>query len=306
MERAIIQENAAQIYHTTEIPPALLEEANSLYLSSRSSLILKPNQELARTHICCVLAGEKVPSPPADISRPPIPPAQYQKLLKQFRSALIPPSTPKRAKRKTRADVSKYIEPEEENTRYDDDDEFELKNDDLNLELNEEEADFQLDEEEEEFLTPRKVPPASNRYGSPSPRKPSTRSARGVQPKIANVEELAEEIGLEEGTQLTVVHAFTLYEDLVKEKWGLVYGLLVVITDRTEPCQGTKNEWRINRVFDKVCPIIIDKPEWRSWCERIVRNQSWLSKYAQKSENTLDLIGSAGGWGMGVEFELAS
>lgn len=312
MERSIIEENIKSIYHIDAVPLQLMSKAESLYFQSTTLLPLKPNQEPARIHLSCVTAKEmlsSMPIPTPDISRPPIPPTQYKKLLNQFRAALLPnntvieePKTPRR-KRTARMKPSNFSELEL-GVDFDDDDNY------VDNHLTGAEFKDQTSEDENyelQFSTPRKRAPITARFGSPSPRKSLTRSPRkGVPPpNKALIETLGLQMGIQKVTIDAVIHAYNVYIGMVKDSWGLLYGLFIVIVERVEPRLGTSNENSISKVFrTNSLPQDIDTHEWRSWCERIIAGQTWICQIAQNSEKSPDLLGSAGGWGLGVEFSL--
>lgn len=314
MDRDIVEQNARLVLRSENVPPKVVALADSLSLQSTTRISLKPNQEPARIHICCALAVEKLGTrldlPLPDTQRPPIPPAQYIKLLNQFRSVLIPescePKTPtkrktpaastlKRTPRAARSKAVNYLKDEVDGDFGGDEEEEAIV--DLRLAQDEE------DEDEIRFSTPRKRPPSGPRLESPSPKKSPRKKISG--PQLKDIEALAVRMGLERRTIDAVLQAFSQFCDLVKDSWGLAYGLLCVISDRAEPVVGQEHERRLIRGMGELVPMVhVDRDEWINWVDKIVTGQTWIMNISSKSEPQPTLIGAPGGWGMGVEFKL--
>lgn len=114
-------------------------------------------------------------------------------------------------------------------------------------------------------------------------------------------------MGLARATIDAVVSAHAQYVALVKDPWGLAYGLYLTVAERAEPKVGSENERRLNRAFGEVAPgVYVDRNEWVRWAEKIVAGQSWLLRIATKPEPSPPLCGAPGGWGLGVEFCLVA
>jgi len=295
----IAEQNLRLVLQTQEAPPSILvKQAESYNFQSTTAVPLKPNQEPARIHICCVLAVEKLMDklqlPAPDTKKPPIPPAQYKKLLNQFRMLLAPgepgtPQKPPRTPQKTPLSASRTPRSTRSTMNFDD----------LDLVFKEE-------DQGEEFQTPSKRPPTGARAGSPSPRKsPKKSPKKGSAPTDQLLDSIGVKMGLQRPTIDAAIHAYHQYSELVKDQWGLVFGLFAIVSERAEPKQGSENELRLVRAMGQLVPhVYVDRGEWINWTSKIVTGQTWIMNISQTPEPQPALVGAPGGWGLGVEFVL--
>lgn len=175
----------------------------------------------------------------------------------------------------------------------------------VDLKLTRDEYDDEDEDEDEglKFTTPRKRPPSGPRLNSPSPRKSPRKKASTPEP--SDIEALAVRMGLERRTIDAVLQSFAQFCAMVKDPWGLVYGLLCIISDRAEPLVGQEHERRLIKAMGELVPMVhIDREEWINWVDKIVTGQTWIMNISSRPEPQPKLIGLPGGWGLGVEFEL--
>lgn len=315
-------ENAKLVLRSPHVPPKLVGLINSYYLQSSTSIPLKPNQEPARAHLCSVLAveqlGEKLNLPLPDTRNPPIQPNQYTKLLQQFRSVLCPsaaaaslPSTPSKPKRSARARAVSDLRVEMDEYEGEDDDEFSDQ-----YELSDSESPRKRPPSSSANVTPRKSPrksrsatpnrsspvkaaqsPASqvNLFSnSPSKASPSKKKVSPPTPDL--IDAIGVRMSLDRKTIDAVKFAHGKYLDLVKDVWGLVYGLFVVIAERAEPKVGIEHERRLVKSMGELAPRVeVDREEWINWVNKIVTGQSWIMEIAPEEPQPV-LAGSAGEW----------
>lgn len=310
-------ENAKLVLRSPHVPPKLAGLINSYYLQSSTSIPLKPNQEPARAHLCSVLAveqlGEKLNLPLPDTRNPPIQPNQYTKLLQQFRSVLCPsvaaaslPRTPSKPKRSARARAVSDLRVEMDEYEGEDDDEFSDQ-----YELSDSESPRKRPPLSSANVTPRKSPRKS-RSATPNRSSPvkaaqspasqvnlfsGSPSKKKVSPPMPDlIDAIGVRMSLDRKTIDAVKFAHGKYLDLVKDVWGLVYGLFVVIAERAEPKVGIEHERRLVKSMGELAPRVeVDREEWINWVNKIVTGQSWIMEIAPEEPQPV-LAGSAGGW----------
>ena len=249
------------------VPARVINRASKLVLQSGTTVNLKPNEEPARSYICVYLAVqahlekeglEMVPP------RPPVPPAQFRKLVDIFRTKLgiedeysaqddTPPLTPRKRQRSAPT-------------------------------------------------TPQKTPRTARTPGRTPSKTPSRTPRKGLRetgPGEQDIMALGEHLSLKPETVKAITHGYQLYKDLVKDQWGLVLGLAYVVTSRAEPDQ---NQLAERLVASVPLPQVNDRlNEWVHWASKIVTGQTWISKVAVEPEPIKTLYSGPGDWGIPLE-----
>jgi hypothetical protein len=88
-----------------------------------------------------------------------------------------------------------------------------------------------------------------------------------------------------------VAHGYRMYNNLVKDRWGLLCGLIYVITSRAQP-ELIGDDSR--RVFEyKILQLVPEKitlevvEEWVLWAQRIVADQTWVRKISSSDAKAI-------------------
>lgn len=232
-------------------PPELVGLANNLGLQSLQKVQgLKPEEESARYYVCSYLAVEKcidsLSLSQPDSKRAPVPPRVFTNLLSRFRHALFRDGSPVRIPSKNRIVVSRSnsISPVKQ---------------------------MVLGDKRDRDVSPSPSPSPVKRRGI----------AKDSDPKSHDLENIGEALALSDVTTEAISHGYRLYNNLVKERWGLLCGLIYVITDKAQP-ELLESSGRVSfrdKLLQLVRQVTVEKlEEWISWTEKIVTDQTWVRK----------------------------
>jgi origin recognition complex subunit 6 len=253
-EKQMIQTALERVLPTIEggIPQEVFNTTQDFCFESRNKIsTLKSHEEVARHAVCAHLAVEKYMTslnlPIPSTRQAPVPAKVYNKLLNVFRKTLMPNSesplkTP--SKKRTQPDLS---------------------------------------------VTPTRTPTPSpmkrkivstnpSPAASPSPSKRQRGGPKSTDPKAEDIEVVCSRLKINTDALDAIAYGYKQYNNLVKDRWGLLCGLIYVITSKAQP----QLVW--NQKIPFTTKIIHSVPntsadqleEWIPWAEKIVGDQSWV------------------------------
>ncbi|ANB15932.1 Origin recognition complex subunit 6 [Sugiyamaella lignohabitans] len=258
-----------------QFPKELISLSNSLLSQSKANVSsLKPDEEIARMTLCCHLAIERLTDsfnfPPPSTKKVPVPPKVYQNLLRLFRNALprrgsaspvklSAPSTPtKRPSPLKRAHLpDREGSPTPQRKK---------------LNLNE-----GTRSDEGEDLNDVK----SNTQGKATPSPVKRRGlAKETDPTPNDLHRIADGLQISDHAKNAVAFGYKKYNNLVKDRWGLLCGLFYVVCSRAHPellVNQRRLENNIMSYAGDYSRMNDDKmAEWIIWADKIVADQSWI------------------------------
>lgn len=250
----------------TEFPSELRSLASSLNMKSNQLIQnLKPSEEPARFFICTLLAAEQLEVamnlPAPDIKQAPVAPRTFTKLLNVFRIALFPnaiqPSTPSKKTRSPRKQPtespSRHSPAVTKRTTWD---------------AIASQADAELERE-----TPQPSPTKKAKIVRGGPKSGDPRKSRVV--------EICQELGIGENPTDAIIRSYRMYNSLVKDRWGLLCGIIVVIASKSHPRLFDKGPQGFYTKLIRISHTSMNQAkldEWISWSSRIISDQSWVKR----------------------------
>lgn len=266
--RTQIQTALRNLYPQTEsFPSELISLAAALVVRSEQLLPrLKPDEEIARIFICSLLASEQTEVtmnlPPPDTSKSPLAPRTFKKLTVTFRSVLYPNQlqATKAATRPRKRQAAAQSPASKKRAMSGHDDLLEIAN----------------STDETLGLSPQK--PAL----APTPKKKIVRGGpKSDDPRKSKVIEICRVLGIGDAPTEAIIRAYKQYNNLVKDRWGLLCGIIVVIATKANlklienGTQGFYN--RLIRISHY--GMTMEKlEEWVGWSNRIISDQSWVKR----------------------------
>lgn len=299
MDKAVLEAAVEAVLPDCQTPGRLLARASRLLLRSKTALHLKPSEEPARVHLCVVVAcemlQEKFDLPDPSLSKLPIQPNAYSKLLDRFRNELNPDHlgldspqiTPVRTPGRGESRSSPTpVTP----TR--------LFRGSGSPPMEQSPSPRKRQLPSKEVPTPTKESPTKRRNQNPT--KLTLKDA-------AAVSKLCKVLGVTAATEEAVQFAYDKYSSLVTDSWGLTLGLTFVTVERAEPelCENLMDKMvsAAVRTQPKLRPDDERSrlEEWIHWARQILTSQTWLSKISMVPEPQPQVRGSAGGWDIKLE-----
>lgn len=260
-----------------DFPKELTQLTSNLYLQSKQKITgLKPDEETARMVVCAHMAVEKLINkgnkelPMPSSRQAPLSARAYAKLLGIFRSELLPDfqSPVKTPKRVSILRTPTKASPQTPLTAY-------------------------ITEAEPATVTPSS---SIKRRGLP----------KSTDPKSEDIRTMCMALGLRDEAQNAVDYGYRTYNGVVKERWGLLCGLIYVIASRAQPdfvAAKSRNSFETKVVQLAHSSMNIDKMlEWIKWSERIVGDQSWVRKLISPKHRPRQKRKPASGVGNMVSF----
>lgn len=264
-------------------PPEFQNEALGLVRQSHQCVIgLKPTEEPARAYICTMLAAERyeisLNLPQPDITKSTVPPRTYKKLVKLFREALFPgsiqASSPmRRQKRAASAGTSTATQRRSSRTV--------TPTASAVVSPSKPRGDVVQDLAEIASLTDAALNIKTTTKAAPAKRKIVRGGPKSGDPRKSRVYELCREMGISDSATEAVIRSYKQYNNLVKDRWGLLCGIIVVITVKAHPrlmeigTQGFYNKLiRISHTSMNQEKL----DEWIAWSNRIINDQSWVKR----------------------------
>jgi hypothetical protein len=244
-----------------DFPKELTQLTSNLYLQSKQKITgLKPDEETARMVVCAHMAVEKLINkgnkklPMPSSRQAPLSARAYAKLLGIFRSELLPDfqSPVKTPKRVSILRTPTKASPQTPLTTY-------------------------ITEAEPATVTPSS---SIKRRGLP----------KSTDPKSEDIRTMCMALGLSDEAQNAVDYGYRTYNGVVKERWGLLCGLIYVIFE-TKVVQLAHSSMNIDKML-----------EWIKWSERIVGDQSWVRKLISPKHRPRQKRKPASGVGNMVSF----
>ncbi|KAG5369972.1 hypothetical protein CJU90_1295 [Yarrowia sp. C11] len=274
------------------IPKEVTNLASTL-MGKAQTIPMKPNEAPARMALCAHVAIEKLlielqlPAPKQ--SQPPVPPRSYEKLLQVFREELLGappgPSTPRKRRSPTKnPELAAQRTPKTPRTaRQVQKDIQESGRSDANV-IGEDLVNSEVIGEEDGLLpeTPskKKSPQKSPRKGGP----------KQDDPQPADIEFIAKELRFPKHALEGVQRGFDFYWALVKDRWGLLFGLLMTIAFHIQhrsftDTEATKEAFKQRALqLTRRAGMPEDRvEEWIGWTETILKDQMWVKILEQKS-----------------------
>lgn len=254
----------------------LISLASSLNMKSQQLVQgLKPNEEPARIFICTLLAAEQLEVtmnlPAPNTKKAPVPPRTLTKLINMFRVELFPntiqPSTPSKRARKTGSN-SRTASP--------------IKAAALASQVGSPQNDgnylMAIADATDRALGITSEPSTA----PPTPKRKIIRGGpKSGDPRKSRVIEICREMGIAENPTDSIIRSYKQYNSLVKDRWGLLCGIIVVIATKAHPrlvemgTQGFYNKLiRISHTSMNQEKL----DEWISWSSRIINDQSWVKR----------------------------
>lgn len=260
-------------------PPEFQNEALGLVRQSQQSVIgLKPTEEPARAYICTMLAAERyeisLNLPQPDITKSTVPPRTFKKLVKLFRETLFPgsiqASSPMRRQKRT-ASTATAQKKSAQTTPTASAVVSPLK----------QRGSMVQDLAEIANATEAALDISSKTKITPVKRKIVRGGPKSGDPRKSRVYELCREMGISDAATEAVIRSYKQYNNLVKDRWGLLCGIIVVITVKAHPrlieigTQGFYNKLiRISHTSMNQEKL----DEWIAWSNRIINDQSWIKR----------------------------
>ncbi|AOW07968.1 origin recognition complex, subunit 6 [Yarrowia lipolytica] len=275
------------------IPREVTNLASTL-MGKAQTIPMKPNETPARMALCAHVAIEKLlielqlPAPKQ--SQPPVPPRSYEKLLQLFREELLGappgPSTPRKRKSpmKNPELVAQRTPKTPRTARQVQKDIQESGRSDANV-IGEDLLNSEAIGEEDGLLpdTPsktKKSPQKSPRKGGP----------KQDDPQPADIEFITKELRFPKHALEGVQRGFDFYWALVKDRWGLLFGLLMTIAFHIQHRSFTDTEATREAFKQRALQLTrrAGMPEdrveeWIGWTETILKDQMWVKILEQKS-----------------------
>uniref|UniRef100_A0A060TCY8 ARAD1D46750p n=1 Tax=Blastobotrys adeninivorans TaxID=409370 RepID=A0A060TCY8_BLAAD len=247
--------------YTEAFPADLVQLSGNIYVQSKSRVPLRPEEEPARMHLCANLAiqrlEQKLDLPAPSLRQTPIPVRSYQKMLTLFRNQLNPSSasnTPLSTPRKSppkRTQTPRTVTPSKRRLE----DEFPKLS--------------PGNEQEAREGSPSPTPSPSKRRGGPKESDPTTNE----------MEQICNSLGVSDAATAAVAQGYKMYNNLVKDRWGLFAGLVYTIVSKAQPeliksSQTLPFEQKIIKQTPSVSTDRVE--EWIAWCQHIVVDQTWV------------------------------
>lgn len=240
-----------------KVPKEVVDTAQNFCFQSRNKMAkLKPEEEPARQTVCAHLAVEKhmekLNLPYPSTKQAPVPSNIYKKLLEIFRKQLVPNSSQSSPGLKTPTKPKAHTEP-------------------LDSSLTATPTSLKR-----KIVTTNGSPIKT----SPSPSKRQRGGPKSTDPRAEDIERACEKLGIEAAALDAIAYGYRQYNNLVKDRWGLLCGLIYVIGSKAQPSLVFKQRVPFSiKVSHSVPYASEDKvEEWIQWAEKIVGDQSWVKQ----------------------------
>ncbi|KAG5362587.1 hypothetical protein CJU89_1714 [Yarrowia sp. B02] len=288
-----INAEAVKLIGNVPIPREVTTLASTL-MGKAQTIPMKPNEAPARMALCTHVAIEKLlielklPSPKQ--SQPPVPPRTYEKLLQLFREELLGapqgPSTPRKRKSPMKnPDLAPQRTPKTPRTaRQVQKDIQESGRSDANV-IGEDLVNSEVIGEEDGLLP--ETPSKKKKSPTKSPRKTGPKQD---DPQPEDIEFIAKELRFPKHALAGVLRGFDFYWALVKDRWGLLFGLLMTIAFHIQHRSFTDTEATREAFKQRALQLTRRSSmpedrvqEWITWTETILKDQMWVKILEQKS-----------------------
>lgn len=296
MSQAINAE-IAKLIGNVKIPRELTTLTSTLLVKA-DKIPMKPAEAPARMALCAHVAIEKkvieleLPAPKQ--TQPPVPPKTYEKLLQIFREELLgapsAPSTPR--KRKSPMKNPQLATPRTPRTPQ--------TTSKLQRELLDTgRTDGNVIGEDLANSAPINgggdddglLPETPTKKARVSPTKGIRRGGqKAIDPQQEDIEYVAKELRFPKHATEGVVQGYNFYWSLVKDRWGLLFGLLMTIAFHIQHKSFTATEaaqeafkLRALQLTRRSALAEERVQEWITWTESILKDQMWLKIIEQKS-----------------------
>lgn len=269
---------------SSKFPDSLKSELE-LLLSRSKYLIphLKPDEESARSMICALLAFEKVERRVQDVmhgqipnaQRVSLPPSRFKTLANHFRNTLFPneilsePLVKLNSPKKHRAPNSpkkKYIpivegvvtvSPSKTNNQP-------FPN------------SFEFSSLDNDTVSTKETNVKNKRVTKTSLVKGGNKASDPTKQQVVS---LCVQLGIASNVTSAILKSYRIYNNLVKDKWGLLCGIIVIVVSKAQPAiiEGKTQHVYSKLIFlTKVDQLRLD--EWIKWAASIINDQSWIKK----------------------------
>lgn len=263
-------------------------------MGKAQTISMKPAEAPARMALCAHVAIEKLlielklPAPKQ--TKPPVPPRTYEKLLQLFREELLgappAPTTPRKRKSPMKnPDLVTQRTPKTPRTgRQVQQDIQDSGRADANV-IGEDLVDSAAIDGFDDGLLP----------DTPTKKKSPTKSPKKVAPKKedpqpADIEFICKELRFPKHALEGVQRGFDFYWALVRDRWGLLFGLLMTIAFHIQhksftDTEATREAFKQRALqLTRRTALAEDRvEEWISWTETILKDQMWVKIMEQKS-----------------------
>lgn len=270
-----------------ELPTTLIDRANSFILQSQVNVkALKPEETAARHFICSQLAVEalgdslNLPKPNPKALPIPLPPRTYANLLNVFRSALLGlGASPKRSPSK-RGRPARAMQNGDTDSHMD----IDYGSNSVSGTPSKQRSYSVLNSPVMETPSPQKRGLGYQKEGGGSPSPVKRRGlAKASDPQPYHIVSMCEALHMSEPAAQAVAHAYSYYNNLVKDRWGLLAGAAYTVAKKTQESFLKKTaRARILGTIPDLQPDRLD--EWIAWANRIIVDQTWIRRITIPSE----------------------
>lgn len=112
-------------------------------------------------------------------------------------------------------------------------------------------------------------------------------SSRAKDPARDQIITLCESLQVKKPVCLAILRGYKLYSNLVKDKWGLLCGIIVVIISKGQPQLIERGTQAFYGRLKHLVSISDDRlEEWIRWAASIINDQSWIKKVTDPSSKT--------------------
>lgn len=276
-----------------QFPEALKKATELLILQSNNYIPhLKPDEEVARSIVCALLAFEKVEAKiqgsmngqSPNISRVPLPPSKFQNLRALFRNKLLGvpnesiASIPSQS-RSPRKPTGRNASPKKQSSGV------------VLTVSPSKSANMQYSS----ILPTPQTNPDVDGYDDGDKSAPK-RARRAVKPGVfktgtrardptrEQIIALCERLAVKKPVSLAILKGYRLYNELVKDKWGLLCGIIVVVIAKGQPNLIEKGIQAFYGTLKDLVSITDERlEEWIRWASSIINDQSWIRKVTDSS-----------------------
>lgn len=282
-----------------EFPEQLKIGADNLLLQSRYSLpLLRPDEEAARALICALLAFEKAEGMVQDsmlgqipnTHKVPLNPTQFRNLVLVFRNSLFPYdskddpliSTSRSPKKSSKIGISPKKNISNENVLV------VSPSKTISENLLASKTPLLCDTSQINIVGGADLKEKKGKKGTKA--SGSRTNLKLGDPKKDQIIQLCSSLNIENPVIFAILKSYRIYNNLVKDRWGLLCGIIVVITSKARPKLINRNKQAFYNKLKHLTSMSDERlDEWVGWAARIINDQSWVKKVTDSSSNYTDI-----------------
>lgn len=277
-----------------DFPVSLRSKTEELILQSTSKIPSLKSDEIARSYICAYLAFEVLENQIIeymegqfpDTSKIPLPARRIKTLLPLFRNKLFGYSdhtvNDTKTSRSPRKQTPNPFSPKKnasENIIAVSPSKASSVNLQSNFPVPPTKSEFELADDSNEISTTRsKRGPRSTGFKT---------SSRAKDPTRDQITTLCNSLQVKKPVSLAILRGYKLYNKLVKDKWGLLCGVIVVVISKGQPQLIERGTQAFYGRLKHLVAISDERlEEWIRWAASIITDQSWIKKVADPNSKT--------------------